>query len=212
MSGESVTPQVLLARRLLATGRTYNSWPRGHSSVGRAPGLHPGGRRFEPGWLHALSLVTRSVSLATGFVRAHPKGVMRCGVANDRNAARRRTRLHPDAAEQVKALVVLMTSEATAVCGDVPPDESRRPIYEAAQDPMPRSEEQQLAFGGAGGYPGVLPRLVACEGEWATISTRVERLRRRRYSGRRSGEGRDARRAESRGRGPAPGSSERATE
>ena len=29
--------------------------PRGgHSSAGRAPGLQPGGRRFDPGWLHQL--------------------------------------------------------------------------------------------------------------------------------------------------------------
>src|SRR5260370_19685450 len=27
---------------------------RGHSSAGRAPGLQPGGRRFDPGWLHQL--------------------------------------------------------------------------------------------------------------------------------------------------------------
>src|SRR3954454_14173896 len=26
--------------------------PRGHSSVGRAPALQAGGRRFDPGWLH----------------------------------------------------------------------------------------------------------------------------------------------------------------
>ena len=27
-------------------------WPRGHSSVGRAPALQAGGRRFDPVWLH----------------------------------------------------------------------------------------------------------------------------------------------------------------
>src|SRR5260370_42550509 len=27
---------------------------RGHSSAGRAPGLQPGGRRVDPGWLHQL--------------------------------------------------------------------------------------------------------------------------------------------------------------
>ncbi len=29
---------------------------RGHSSAGRAPGLHPGGLRFDPAWLHHQSL------------------------------------------------------------------------------------------------------------------------------------------------------------
>ncbi len=27
----------------------------GHSSVGRAPALHAGGRRFDPVWLHQLN-------------------------------------------------------------------------------------------------------------------------------------------------------------
>jgi hypothetical protein len=34
---------------LLIPGR--NTW-RGHSSVGRAPALQAGGRRFDPVWLH----------------------------------------------------------------------------------------------------------------------------------------------------------------
>ena len=29
--------------------------PRGHSSDGRAVGLQPTGRRFDPGWLHSAS-------------------------------------------------------------------------------------------------------------------------------------------------------------
>jgi hypothetical protein len=29
-----------------------NFQARGHSSAGRAFGLHPKGRRFDPGWLH----------------------------------------------------------------------------------------------------------------------------------------------------------------
>src|SRR3954454_8266779 len=33
-------------------GRMPHLMPWGHSSVGRAPRLHRGGRRFESGWLH----------------------------------------------------------------------------------------------------------------------------------------------------------------
>ena len=35
--------------REAANRRSYTEPPRGYSSVGRAPGSHPGGRRFEPG-------------------------------------------------------------------------------------------------------------------------------------------------------------------
>ena len=31
---------------------------RGHSSAGRASGLHPEGLRFDPAWLHQFSLKT----------------------------------------------------------------------------------------------------------------------------------------------------------
>ena len=31
------------------------SW--GHSSAGRAPALHAGGRRFDPAWLHQFALL-----------------------------------------------------------------------------------------------------------------------------------------------------------
>src|SRR6266545_3033770 len=37
--------------------------PRGHSSVGRAPALQAGGRRFEPGWLHPLGLRDTAAAL-----------------------------------------------------------------------------------------------------------------------------------------------------
>ena len=31
---------------------------RGHSSAGRAPALHAGGRRFDPAWLHHFPWLT----------------------------------------------------------------------------------------------------------------------------------------------------------
>jgi hypothetical protein len=34
--------------------RRQNTGPRGHSSVGRAPDLHSGGRRFDSVWLHHI--------------------------------------------------------------------------------------------------------------------------------------------------------------
>ena len=34
--------------------RQYGLASRGHSSAGRAPALHAGGRRFDPAWLHHL--------------------------------------------------------------------------------------------------------------------------------------------------------------
>ena len=49
--------------------RAYNAGRRGHSSVGRAPGLHPGGRRFEPGWLHPFSVVYADPP--SGFTRGY---------------------------------------------------------------------------------------------------------------------------------------------
>jgi hypothetical protein len=67
-----------------------------------------------------------------------------------------------------------MSSIARAVCSHVPFDESGRPIHEAAQQPMPRSEEQKLAFDGAGGCPGRRSHLVGCDGGRAAISTRVD--------------------------------------
>ena len=39
---------------------------RGHSSVGRAPGSHPGGQRFEPAWLHCMKAL-----LMRGFLLLH---------------------------------------------------------------------------------------------------------------------------------------------
>ena len=38
--------------RSACTFRVSVIWGRGHSSAGRAPGLQPGGRRFDPDWLH----------------------------------------------------------------------------------------------------------------------------------------------------------------
>ena len=35
------------------TGKKDKSW--GHSSAGRAPALHAGGRRFDPAWLHQFT-------------------------------------------------------------------------------------------------------------------------------------------------------------
>src|SRR5919201_3766742 len=41
---------------IVPTGGTLDD-PRGHSSVGRASGWQPEGRRFEPGWLHVKRAV-----------------------------------------------------------------------------------------------------------------------------------------------------------
>ena len=39
---------------------------RGHSSIGRAPALQAGGRRFDPVWLHQPSLAERSEGCRAG--------------------------------------------------------------------------------------------------------------------------------------------------
>jgi hypothetical protein len=49
--------------------RRYTSWPRGHSSAGRALAWHARGRRFEPGWLHSLEAVEDAVVAAAHAVQ-----------------------------------------------------------------------------------------------------------------------------------------------
>src|SRR5436309_2344788 len=44
--------------------------PRGHSSAGRAPAWHAGGRRFEPGWLHSGENQTVKYESHVPLVRA----------------------------------------------------------------------------------------------------------------------------------------------
>ena len=39
----------------------------GHSSAGRAPALHAGGRRFDPAWLHQLHAVANRGRTAINF-------------------------------------------------------------------------------------------------------------------------------------------------
>src|SRR3954466_15934013 len=47
---------------------------RGHSSVGRAPALQAGGRRFEPGWLHSREVPAQVGILGClGSVAAIPR-------------------------------------------------------------------------------------------------------------------------------------------
>jgi hypothetical protein len=61
-----------------------DTW-RGHSSVGRAPALQAGGRRFDPVWLHQIGghdpnimirliMIRRSAALAGFVVSAHDAG------------------------------------------------------------------------------------------------------------------------------------------
>jgi hypothetical protein len=49
-----------LGCRLRVRGYTFSA--RGHSSAGRAPAWHAGGRRFEPGWLHFVAAASRSLT------------------------------------------------------------------------------------------------------------------------------------------------------
>ena len=70
-----------------------------------------------------------------------------------------------------------LPSKASAVCRDVSFDESGRPIYEAAQQLLTWSKEQQPALGGAGDR-GAVPRLARRDdpcSDGAAVSNRVER-------------------------------------
>lgn len=89
--------------------------------------------------------------------RRHPKRVM-LREAEDNDATRRWPRLRPDVTDEATAHVPeTLPVVASAVCCDVSLDGSCRPIDETAQRPLTGSEEEQLAFDGAGGCRG-LPR------------------------------------------------------
>src|SRR5690606_32090497 len=45
-----IDPPLDASRNLLQNARLSSPW--GHSSAGRAPAWHAGGRRFDPAWLH----------------------------------------------------------------------------------------------------------------------------------------------------------------
>jgi hypothetical protein len=99
-------------------------------------------------------------------------------VANDGNAAQRRSRLHPDLTDEAMERVSRMLSpDASAVCCDVSFDESGRPIDKAPQQSLTWSEEQQLALGGARGRPASLrlSRRAEPRSNGVAMSTRVER-------------------------------------
>ncbi len=78
---------------------------RGHSSVGRAPALQAGGRRFDPVWLHQTAMLinvqTRRVSvpLLTGqrFLDIVKKGYAQGAGPSVHAVAGQRTRLVPRA-------------------------------------------------------------------------------------------------------------------
>src|SRR6266496_6495333 len=50
-----------------SSSRLHFGATRGHSSAGRAPAWHAGGRRFEPGWLHRFVHVSN---------RGYAKGIV----------------------------------------------------------------------------------------------------------------------------------------
>ena len=52
-----------------AAGSAIGPLTRGHSSAGRASGLQPEGRRFDPGWLHQSACRPNSA-----MMRARPSG------------------------------------------------------------------------------------------------------------------------------------------
>ena len=54
----------------------------GHSSAGRAPALHAGGRRFDPAWLHQFT--ARHEGDSAGWILTHRLSGSKTGFAHER--------------------------------------------------------------------------------------------------------------------------------
>src|SRR2546421_7430092 len=97
-------------------GRRKLAASRGHSSVGRAPALQAGGRRFDPGWLHftkALHIASLSRLRGSGRRRFRWRAGVHEGCTGILGSVAPLLRLAPERRLRVRLRVLLLATSAT---------------------------------------------------------------------------------------------------